>query len=144
VNAQPEGKSLAEVVYKTLHEARIMGTEKRKSSAIVTLTCGEFLTYCHITPDSCVSMGMCQPAHTRPLITRHSPEPPFGLLADSHRLLEHYQLRKQSPGASFCYPVTTLAGYLPISPQRGQTPAFTNQPLKRNGFFFNSAQELEG
>ncbi|MBK8038474.1 MAG: hypothetical protein IPK22_15295 [Verrucomicrobiaceae bacterium] len=52
----PEAKVLAEVFSQTLKEARKMGVESRKSPAIVTLTGGEFLTYCHLTPESCVFM----------------------------------------------------------------------------------------
>ena len=50
----PEAKMLAGELSARLKVARKQGIEARKSAAFVSLTGGEFLTYCHLTEESCV------------------------------------------------------------------------------------------
>ncbi len=50
----PEAKEMAGELSSRLKVARQRGIEARKSAAIVSLTGGEFLTYCHLTNDRCV------------------------------------------------------------------------------------------
>lgn len=52
----PEAEALAAEFSVRLKQARNLGVESRKSSAIVSLTGGEFLTYCLLTKDGCVFM----------------------------------------------------------------------------------------
>lgn len=52
----PEAEALAAEFSVRLKQARNLGVESRKSSAIISLTGGEFLTYCLLTKDSCVFM----------------------------------------------------------------------------------------
>lgn len=50
----PEAKRMAGQLSSRLKVARENGIEARKSAAVVSLTGGEFLTYCHLTDESCV------------------------------------------------------------------------------------------
>jgi hypothetical protein len=50
----PEAKEMAGELSSRLKVARQRGIEARKSAAIVSLTGGEFLTYCHLTDERCV------------------------------------------------------------------------------------------
>ncbi|MCF7788767.1 MAG: hypothetical protein K9N47_21765 [Prosthecobacter sp.] len=52
----PEAQELAKALSSRLKEAREMGIDSRKSAPIVSLTHGQFLTYCLLTKDSCVFM----------------------------------------------------------------------------------------
>lgn len=52
----PEAQELAKTLSSRLKDAREMGIESRKSAPIVSLTHGDFLTYCLLTKDSCVFM----------------------------------------------------------------------------------------
>lgn len=52
----PAAEALAREFSVRLKQARKLGIEARKSSSIVSLTGGEFLTYCLLTHDSCVFM----------------------------------------------------------------------------------------
>ena len=50
----PKAKELAGRFSERLKEARQQGVTARKSPALVSLTGGEFLSYCHLTDDHCV------------------------------------------------------------------------------------------
>lgn len=50
----PEAQALAESFAARLKAARKFGIESRKSSSVITLTGGEFITYCLLTPNRCV------------------------------------------------------------------------------------------
>ncbi len=52
----PAAQELAKALSSRLKEAREMGIESRKSAPIVSLTRGEFITYCLLTKESCVFM----------------------------------------------------------------------------------------
>ena len=52
----PEAQALASEFSQRMKQARKLGIESRKSSSIISLTGGEFLTYCLLTQESCVFM----------------------------------------------------------------------------------------
>jgi hypothetical protein len=52
----PEAQALAAEFSLYLKQARKLGIESRKSTSIISLTGGEFLTYCSLTQDNCVFM----------------------------------------------------------------------------------------
>jgi hypothetical protein len=52
----PEAQALASEFSQRLKQARKLGIENRKSSSIVSLTGGEFLTYCLLTQENCIFM----------------------------------------------------------------------------------------
>ena len=52
----PEAQALAAEFSLYLKQARKLGIESRKSTSIISLTGGEFLTYCRLTQDNCVFM----------------------------------------------------------------------------------------
>jgi len=52
----PEAQALAGEFSQRLKQARKLGIENRKSSPIISLTGGEFLTYCLLTKENCIFM----------------------------------------------------------------------------------------
>ena len=52
----PDAQALADEFSQRLKQARKLGIESRKSSSVISLTGGEFLTYCLLTRESCVFM----------------------------------------------------------------------------------------